>query len=88
MLIILKINSSDKNVFSFGISSTGTFLSQIKKFFLSLINPHKQGQYRLLNVIERNGIFASNKIKSNKNETQNLMMKKIFAKNIKKIKLV
>ena len=78
---ILKMYCSEKNVSSFETSSTGTCLSQSKKYFLSLINPHNLDQYKLLNLMERNGYFASNNIESNKKETKNSMVK-----NVKKYK--
>lgn len=81
------MHSSEKNFSSFDTNSTGTCLSQSKQYFLSLINPNNLSQYRLLNLMERNGYFASNNIESNKNESKNLMMKNIFAKKYKNNKI-
>ena len=78
------MQSSEKNVSSFETSSTGTCLSQNKKYFLSLINPHNLGQYRLLNLMERNGYFGSNNIEVNRNETK---MENIFVKKQKNNKI-
>ena len=79
------MQSSEKNISSFETSSTGTCLSQNKKYFLSLKNPHNLGQYRLLNLMERSGYFGSNNIEVNKNETK---MENIFVKKYKTTKLV
>ena len=75
--------SSEKNVSSFETSSTGTCLSHNKKYFLSLMNPHNLGQYRLLNLMERNGYFASNNIEASNIETQKSMAKSIYVKKFK-----
>ena len=78
------MQSSEKNVSSFETSSTGTCLSQNKKYFLSLINPHNLGQYRLLNLMERNGYFGSNNLEANRNETK---MDNIYVKKYKNNKI-
>ena len=79
--------SSEKNVSSFETSSTGTCLSQSKKYFLSLINPHNLDQYRLLNLMEKNGYFASNNIEANNNEPKKSMTKSNLVKKFKKNKI-
>lgn len=81
------MHSSDKNFSSFDTNSTGTCLSQSKQYFLSLINPNNLSQYKLLNLMERNGYFAYNNIEYNKNESKNLMIKNIFAKKYKNNKI-